>query len=146
MYDNPYNPLAWIRGIEKGNIAFGKNIWIGPFCVVDAEYDRITLGDHVNVSAGAQIITHDTAKRCVTAGEYKKIDHAPIVIGNNVYIGSNAIILKGCVIGDSSVIAAGAVLKENTIVPPCSLVAGVPATIKKNIATDIQTWSNYDSL
>lgn len=146
MYDNPYNPLAWIRGIEKGNIAFGKNIWIGPFCVVDAEYDKITLGDNVNISSGAQITTHDTTKRCVTGGNYKKINHAPILIGKNVYVGSNAVILKGCIIGDCSIIAAGAVLKENTIIPPFSLVAGVPATIKKNIESDFHTWSKHDTL
>lgn len=131
MFINDYNPLAWIRGIEKDHVRIGKGCWIGPFTVIDGEYDMIELGEGVNVSAGAQIVTHDTFRRCISRGEYAEIDHAPVKIGNHVYIGSNAVVLKGCVIGDFCVIAAGAVVKENSIVPPNSFLAGVPAEIKK---------------
>jgi len=146
MYNNKHNPLAWVRGIEKGHVNIGNNVWIGPFCVIDGEYDFVTLGDNVNVSSGAQIVTHDTAKRCVTAGQYNKIDHAPVTIGKNVYIGTNAVIMKGCVIGDSCIIAAGAVVKENSIIPAFSLVAGVPATIKKSIQSEFNSWINHDTI
>ncbi len=146
MYDNPHNPLAWIRGIEKGNVKIGINVWIGPFCVIDGEYDKIELGDNVNVSSGAQIVTHDTVKRCLTGGAFKAVEHAPTTIGNNVYIGTNAVILKGCIVGDNCVIAAGAILKENSVIPPFSLVAGIPATIKKNIENEFKTWIIDDTI
>ena len=56
----------------------------------------------------------------------------PIEIGDHVWIGLRAIILKGVKIGNGSVIAAGAVVTRD--VPPYSLVAGVPArVIKENI-------------
>jgi acetyltransferase-like isoleucine patch superfamily enzyme len=146
MYDNPHNPLAWIRGIEKGNVKIGVNVWIGPFSVIDGEYDKVELGDNVNVSSGAQIVTHDTVKRCLTGGEFKLIEHAPTIIGNNVYIGTNAVILKGCTIGDNCVIAAGAVVKENSVIPAYSLVVGVPAIIKKNIEKEFKTWIIDDTI
>ena len=146
MYHNEHNPLAWIRGIEKGHVKIGANAWIGPFCVIDGEYDTVELGDNVNVSSGAQIITHDTVKRCVTNGKYDKIDHAPVIIGKNVYIGTNAVILKGCTIGESCIIAAGAVVTEHSNIPAFSLVAGVPATIKKNIESDYNNWINNDNI
>lgn len=146
MFKNNHNELAWIRGIDKGNVKIGKNVWIGPFCVIDGEYDLVELGDNVNVSSGAQIVTHDTAKRCVTAGIYNKIDHAPVVIKKNVYIGTNAVVLKGCIIGESSIIAAGAVVKENSIIPPYSLVVGIPAVVKKNIKNDYNNWINNDTI
>lgn len=130
MYTNNHNPLAWIRGIDKGHVRIGEDCWIGPFTVIDGEYDQIELGKGVNVSSGAQILTHDTVKRCITGRAYNQIDHKPTKIGNFVFIGTNAVILKGCVIGDSSVVAAGAVVLEDTIVPPNSLVYGVPAKIK----------------
>lgn len=131
MYNNEYNPLAWIRGQEKGNISIGEGVWIGPFCVIDGEYDKVSIGDGVNISSGAQILTHDTVKRCISEGKYDYIDHAPTSIGHHVYIGTNAVILKGCIIEDHCVIAAGAVVKENSHIPAYSLVAGVPAIIKK---------------
>lgn len=52
---------------------------------------------------------------------------APINIGNHVWIGLRAIILKGVTIGDGAVIAAGAVVTNN--VPANSVVAGVPARV-----------------
>jgi acetyltransferase-like isoleucine patch superfamily enzyme len=138
MYINSYNPLAWVRGLEKGNVSIGEKCWIGPFCVIDGEYDKVTLGKGVNVSSGAQIVTHDTVMRCITGGKYQSIDHAPTIIGDYVYIGTNAVILKGCIIGSHSIIAAGAVVLENTIIPSYSLVVGVPAIIKANIQNKIE--------
>ncbi len=142
MFENPYNPMAWIRGLEKGNVHIGEQTWIGPFAVIDGEYDQVTLGQGCDVSSGAQILTHDTVKRCITARAYNQIDHAPVTIGNYVYIGTNAVILKGCVIGDHCVIAAGAVVKEHTIVPPYSLVAGVPAEIRKSTKEIVDIYRN----
>ncbi len=143
MYENDYNPLCWIRGTEKGNVKIGPKCWIGPFCVIDGEYDEVVLGEGVNVSSGAQILTHDTVKRCISAGKYSEIDHAPTVIGKYVYIGTNAVILKGCIIGDFCVIAAGAVVRENSIIPPFSLVAGVPAKIKKTTKNEYPNQNNH---
>ncbi len=138
MYENDHNPLAWIRGIEKGQVHIGAKCWIGPFCVIDGEYDHITLGAGVNVSSGAQILTHDTVKRCVSGGQYDAIDHAPTIVGNHVFIGTNAVILKGCTIGDHCIIAAGAVLTEQSVIPPYSLVAGVPARVKADIRDHVE--------
>jgi acetyltransferase-like isoleucine patch superfamily enzyme len=145
MFENKYNKLAWLRGLEKGNLHLGKDIWIGPFCVVDGEYDTVWIGDGVNISSGAQILTHDTVKRCLTSRKNNKIDHAPTVIEHNVYIGTNAVILKGAIIGHHSIIAAGCVVKENFEVPPYSLVAGVPGKIKRSIINEFEKWSNENS-
>ena len=130
MYENNHNPLSWIRGTDKGHVHIGKDTWIGPFTVIDGEYDHITLGRGVNVSSGAQILTHDTVKRCITGRAYTQIDHKPTTVGDHVFIGTNAVILKGCRIGERSVIAAGAVVLEDTVIPPDSLVYGVPAKFK----------------
>ena len=133
MYINNYNPLCWIRGIEKGHVNIGEGTWIGPFCVIDGEYDIITIGKGVNISSGAQIVTHDTVWRCITEGVYSEIDHAPTTIGDFVYIGTNAVIMKGTKIGSQCIIGAGPVVLEGSVIPPYSLVVGVPAKIKRNI-------------
>jgi carbonic anhydrase/acetyltransferase-like protein (isoleucine patch superfamily) len=137
MFENNHNPLAWIRGLQKGHVILGEGCWVGPFAVIDGEHDRVTIGKGVDVSSGAQILTHDTVKRCITGRAYDQIDHAPVQIGNYVYIGTNAVILQGCVIGDHCVIAAGAVIKAHTVVPAYSLVAGVPAQIKKSVEQEV---------
>ena len=55
----------------------------------------------------------------------------PIVIEDDVWIGTNATVLAGVRIGSHSVIAAGAVVTHD--IPPHSLAAGVPAQVKRKI-------------
>lgn len=66
-----------------------------------------------------------------------------IVIGNGVWICSNATILGPCTIGDNAIIAAGSVVLPNTNIGEHELYAGVPAVFKKHIASDIQFQYNY---
>lgn len=76
--------------------------------------DNVTISDSDNHSINGQKVT------------------APIIIKDHVWIGRNAIILKGVTIGEGAVVAAGAVVTKD--VPAYTLVAGVPAkVIKENI-------------
>ena len=63
--------------------------------------------------------------------ERPRIGTSPIHIGDNVWIGMNAVVLKGVTIGDNSIVAAGAIVTQN--VPPNTIVAGNPARIVKEI-------------
>jgi carbonic anhydrase/acetyltransferase-like protein (isoleucine patch superfamily) len=57
-------------------------------------------------------------------------------IENHCLIGMNATVLNGAVIGTGSLVAAGAVVLEGTVVPPRSLVAGVPAKVRRPITDE----------
>jgi acetyltransferase-like isoleucine patch superfamily enzyme len=61
-----------------------------------------------------------------------KLETRPVIIADNVWIGMNAIILKGVTVGENSVIAAGAIVTKN--VPPNCVVAGNPATITRHLS------------
>jgi maltose O-acetyltransferase len=60
---------------------------------------------------------------------------APVKIGNDVWIAPKCIILKGVSIGDAAVIAAGSVVTKD--VPPRTIVAGNPAKIVREIASEL---------
>lgn len=123
--ENPYNKHAWIAG----DVEIGENVWIGAFTLIDGMHAPLKIGKGTNVSSGAQILTHSTVRRCVSERRWGEIDFAETEVGEFCFIGTNAVILKGVKLGHHSVVAAGAVVAENTIIPPYSIVAGVPAKI-----------------
>lgn len=85
----------------------------------------VTLGDDVSVSSNARFIAHDGGIH-VFRKDHPDIDLlAPIVVGSNVFIGADAIILPGVTIGDNCVIGARAVVTKD--IPSGSVAVGVPA-------------------
>ena len=88
----------------------------------------IVIGDNVSITADVSILTHDF---CSSVFREKYYDYLPgrskVVIGNNVYIGQKAIILRGVTIGDNVIIATGAIVTKD--IPSDSVVAGVPARV-----------------
>lgn len=88
-------------------------------------FKNIKIGNGVVISKGAIIRDSDNHQIFYSDYEMSK----PIIIGDHVWIGIRAIILKGVKIGDGSIITAGAVVNKD--VPPNCMVAGVPAQIKK---------------
>ena len=117
----------------------GEGTWIGAFTLIDA-LGGLTIGRGCNVSSGAQVLSHSTARRCVTERGWDQLDRSPTEIDDFVFIGANAVVLMGCRVGHHSIIGAGAVLTEGMEVPPYSLVVGVPARVVRSIESEVATW------
>jgi len=92
-------------------------------------FRSITIGHDVAISESVAIRDSDNHEVVGSAREAT----APIIIGDHVWIGMHAIILKGVTIGDGAVVAAGSIVTRD--VPPQSLVAGVPAVVRKDKVT-----------
>ena len=133
---NPYNPFCWVAGKPE----IGEGTWIGAFTLIDG-LGGLKIGKGCNISSGAQVLSHSTVRRCVTEGRHGQIDYRPTELGDHVFVGANAIIQMGSKVGDHSVIAAGAVLLEDAVIPPYSLVAGVPGRVVRDIHAEVESWS-----
>ena len=104
--------------------AEGGRLKIGDKCFFNTQVsitcmDEISLGDRCQIANNVVIVDHDHDYRAGW-GVYRT---APVVIGNDVWIGANAVILKGSRIGDGAVIAAGSVVRGE--VAPRSLYLGI---------------------
>jgi acetyltransferase-like isoleucine patch superfamily enzyme len=132
---NTYNNHCWITGEPE----IGEGTWIGAFTLIDGQ-GGLTIGKGVNVSTGAAILTHNTVKRCVTERRYNQVDRKATIIEDYVFVGENAVVLMGCTIGHHSIIGAGTVVLEDTVIPPYSMVVGVPGRIVRSIEEDIDKW------
>lgn len=112
------------------NITVGKNVFINACCHFQ-DQGGITLGD--NCLVGHNVV-FATLNHGFAPEERQSMLPAPIVVGCNVWIGSNSTILQGVTIGDNSIIAAGSVVTKD--VPANAIVAGVPARFIRSISPE----------
>jgi acetyltransferase-like isoleucine patch superfamily enzyme len=97
-----------------------------------AAYESVVIGKDVNIGAGAKIM--DTDFHPLDLDERIRnvnIPHRPVRLEDGVFVGTNAIILKGVTVGAESVIAAGAVVAKS--VPPGEIWGGNPARFIKKL-------------
>jgi len=127
MGDNVHieKPLRVDYGI---NTRLGSNVFINfNFVILDCA--PVTIGSNVFIAPNVQIYT---ARHPMDATE--RSNHigsaSPVIIGNDVWIGGNCIILPGVTIGDNCVIGAGSVVTQD--IPPNRVAYGNPCRVRRN--------------
>ena len=114
-----------------GDVRVGKfsSIWPGVSARGDVNY--ISIGECSNIQD--LVCLHVADENPCIIGDYVTVGHGAVLHGceieDHVLIGMSATVLTGAKIGRGSIIAAGAVVKENDVIPPNSLVVGVPGKI-----------------
>jgi len=128
--------LAYVApdAVVIGRVTIGPEASVWPGAVLRGDHGTITVGARTSVQDGT--IVHCTA-------DYPTVIGADCVVGHNAHlegcvvedgclIGSGSVTLNRVVVGAGSIVAAAALVPEGFVVPPGSLVAGVPATIKRS--------------
>lgn len=124
-----------LRGEDSLDSAIKRGLRCGVNCTVTGKIDfgsepyLITLGDNVRMSGDVRFVCHDGGSWVFRrSGKYKDIVHyGKIVIGDNCFIGTRAIIMPDVIIGDNCVIGAGSIVTRS--IPSNSVVVGIPARI-----------------
>ena len=135
--DSTINYRCFITGNEKeALISIGDNTIINRETYLDGRVE-LKIGNNVNISHKTiiQTLTHDPQDshfNCLCK---------PVIIADNVWIGTAAIILPGVTIGEGAVIGAGAVVTKD--IPEYTIAVGNPAKVIKNRERDIQYKSKY---
>ena len=93
-----------------GVLCLGDNVAINQNCGIFA-MERIEIGAGTEFGPGVLVYDHDHDFRCEGGLKAGKFKTAPVLIGKNVWIGANSIILRGTSIGDNAVIGAGCIIK-----------------------------------
>jgi acetyltransferase-like isoleucine patch superfamily enzyme len=115
-----------INYLRKLGIKIGERCRIRTMSFSTEPY-LIEIGDHTAVAAGTQFITHDGATWVFEDDVDGGGIFGKIVIGNNVFIGINCILLSNTSIGDNCIVGAGSVVRGHF--PENSVIAGNPAQI-----------------
>lgn len=117
------------------HVSVGRNTFINVNAVF-LDCNTITIGDNVLIGPNAQFYTpnHPLSARERLTGDPDHpflINANPIVVGNNVWIGGNVVILSGVTIGDNTTIAAGSIVTHD--IPANVLALGQPARVVRSL-------------
>ena len=113
----------------------GENCLWQPYTIPSEPY-LLSLGDNVKVTAGVRFVTHDITPTVFDKAGYPVNKEClyymdKIVVGNNVMIGADSILLPGITIGDNVIIAAGSVVSSN--IPSGTVVGGCRLRLLENL-------------
>jgi carbonic anhydrase/acetyltransferase-like protein (isoleucine patch superfamily) len=136
-----------------GDVVIGKRSSVWFTAVLRADLDKIRIGADVNIQDGC-VVHVDWGIPCILKDSvimgHQATAHA-CTVEEGVLIGIGARILSGARIGAYSLIGAGAVVRENAVIPPRSLVLGVPGKVvrrmtSKEAASQVAHAKRYSAL
>jgi acetyltransferase-like isoleucine patch superfamily enzyme len=128
---------CFIAGSEHGAlIEIGDNTVINRFTYLDGRFP-LKIGNNVNISHYTiiQTLTHDP-----NAKDFRGVI-GPVIIEDDVWIGTRATILQGITIGKGAVIGAGSIVTKN--IPPYAIAVGNPARVIKERSRDLDYKTKY---
>ncbi|WP_413353526.1 gamma carbonic anhydrase family protein [Microbacterium sp. 1P06AB] len=127
---------AGARVVGAVTLGVLSSVWYNA--VLRGDSARIVIGARSNVQDGVAI--HVDAAHGVEVGDDVSIGHNAVVhgcrIGEGTLIGMGAVVLSGAVVGAGCLVAGGAVVLEGTEIPDGSLVAGVPAKVRRELTAE----------
>ncbi len=136
-YTPEIDPTAYIAEtaviIGHVTIRSGANIW--PHTVIRGDESHIVIGKNVSIQDNSTIHTYPALPMQI--GDNTLVGHNTILhghsIGKGCLIGMGSILMDATEIGDESIIGAGTMITKNKIIPPRSLVYGMPARVVRTL-------------
>ncbi len=138
------DPSAFVHpsAVLIGDVIVGAGCYVGPLASLRGDFGRL------DVRAGANIqdscVMHGFPGTDTIVEEDGHIGHGAIlhgcVVKRNALVGMNAVVNDNAVVGESSIVAAMAFVKAGMVVPPRTLVAGVPAKVMRELSEQELAW------
>lgn len=126
--------LSYLRSL---GVTIGHNTMISLGAKIDTRRGKVIIGKNCLITHGVKILSHDGSMRLIDPSDNGA---GTTRIGNNVFVGVNAVILMNVTVGDNSIVAAGAIVTRD--VPPASVVAGNPAKVIKQLQGPFEVLNN----
>ncbi len=144
------DPSAYVHptAVLIGDVIVGKDCYIGPNAVLRGDFGRIIMHQGSNVQDTC--VVHSFPNKDCVIEQDGHIGHGAILhgchIGRNALVGMNAVIMDDAIIGAESLVGATAFVKSAFQCPPRSLLAGSPATIKRQLSDQEVAWKSNGTL
>lgn len=126
------------EAVVVGDVSIGKDSTVLYHAVLRGDDNSITVGEGSNVQDNCTI--HGDEDAPVVIGDHVTIGHNAIIhgctIGDNSLIGMGAIVMNHTVIGKNCLVAAGSLVLENQQIPDGSMVMGSPAKVRRSLTPE----------
>lgn len=135
-FEPEIDELAYVHpdAVIIGRVRLGPEATVWPAAVLRGDHGTITVGARTSVQDGTVVHTTETSPTVIGAdcvvGHNAHLEGC--VVEDGCLIGSGSVVLNRVVVGTGSIVAAAALVPEDFVVPPRSLVAGVPAELKRS--------------
>ena len=127
-----------------GDVIVGPGVYIGPAACLRGDFGRIVIGEGANIQDTC--VLHAFPDRDLVVEAHGHIGHGAVlhgcVVRRNALIGINAVVNDHAEIGESAIVAAMAFVKADFVVPPRTLVAGIPARVVRELKDDELAWKS----
>lgn len=125
-----------------GDVIVHPGCYIGPHASLRGDFGRIVVHEGSNVQDSCTL--HSFPGKDLILAKGSHVGHGAVIHGatleENVLVGMNAVVMDDVVIGANSFVAALAFVKTGTVIPPDSLVAGLPAKVVKKLSPEQIRW------
>ncbi len=138
------HPAAYVHpsAVLIGDVIVGPGVYIGPCASLRGDFGRLVVERGANVQDSC--IIHGFPTRDTVIGEDGHIGHGAVIHGGtverNAMVGIHAVVNDNAVIGESAIVAALAFVKADMVVPPRTLAAGIPATVRRDLSEAELAW------
>ena len=140
------DPSSFIHptAVIIGSVQIGKNCYVGPNASIRGDYGTIIFEDGVNFQD--QCVAHGFPDGLTRIKQNGHISHGAVIhgcsIGKNTMVGIQTVIMDNAEIGDECMIAALSYIKPNFKAPNRSIIAGIPAVIKRQVTDKEINWKS----
>jgi phenylacetic acid degradation protein len=138
------DPTAFVHpsAVLIGDVIIGPGCYVGPCATLRGDFGRLILERGSNVQDTC--VMHGFPGTDTVVEEDGHIGHGAVLhgcrIGRNALVGMNAVIMDNAVIGESAIVAACAFIKAGLVIPPRTLVAGIPAKVVRQLSDEEIAW------
>lgn len=140
------DPSAFVHptAVLIGDVIIGPRCYVGPLACLRGDFGRLIMEEGANLQDTC--VVHGFPGSDTVIGVDGHIGHGAVIHGarieRNALVGMNAVVMDGAVIGESSIVAAMSFVKTGMIVPPKSLVMGMPAKVARTLSDEEIAWKH----
>ena len=134
------DPTAYVHpsAVLIGDVIVGPGCYVGPCASLRGDFGRIVMARGSNVQDTC--VVHGSPGRDTLIEENGHVGHGAVLhfchVGRDAMVGMNAVVMDEAVIGEAAIVAACAFVPAGMQVPPRTLVAGIPAKVRRELGSE----------